>query len=150
MDRELYNKQINSDKPSRVTCHTYVTRKASIVSRHLSFIAVAIMIFASGEICYTQNNVNNKNNAGALYSEPSFDASTKQNNENNGGALFQAPPDSGPLRDRPGDGEGIGQDDSVPVDSGFFILLGFCLLYAIVKNIRAPIRRFHYGSGQNR
>jgi len=89
---------------------------------------IILFLLTSSGICYPQNN---KSNGGALYAEPSINADAKQNNDN-GGALFRATPASG-LTDRPGDGEGIGQDDSVPISEGLCMLLGYCVIYGLVK-----------------
>jgi len=94
------------------------------MNKSLSVIIIILIIFYG--IINAQGN-----NTGALYREPA-PASTipEKNDNNNTGALYKAN-SSGP-GDRPGDGEGIGQE-SVPVSDGIIILLGCCIFFVIAK-----------------
>jgi len=103
----------------------------SHVTRHASLVTLILFLLASTVTLYAQST--NISSGGALYAPPSTEISSKQNNGDTGGALFRATPNSGPLNDRPGDGEGIGQDDSVPISDGLFVLLGCCLIYGVAK-----------------
>jgi hypothetical protein len=140
MNYELKN--MNTSDPSRVTRlasrvtrhASPVTRHASPVTRHASPVTILILfLFIAAGVIHAQSNNNSKSNSGALYATPASSTSTTSSNQSdNGGALYKANA-SGP-GERPGDGEGIGQQkDDTPIGDGLLILLGACIIYGFVK-----------------
>jgi hypothetical protein len=103
-----------------------VTRRAPLI------IIIILVVFAAAGTGYAQNDDKKpKNNAGALYAEPASTTTSSKNSDNNGGALYRS---DNPLDERPGNGGGIGQDpDDIPISDGLLILLGFSLIYGIIK-----------------